>query len=98
MLSVNKNPFSWNEGGNISGPTGALTLTTTDGFTIPVENLSNNIEVSAAKVHHLKTTVLSCWELGLYGNKSLPSLKKNRLDVHTLEEYAYEMKTKCDIV
>ncbi|KAM6978376.1 polycystin-1-like protein 2 [Tautogolabrus adspersus] len=45
MLSLDKNPFSWNERGNISGLIGTLSLTTTDGSRIPVENLSNDIEI-----------------------------------------------------
>ncbi|XP_047457946.1 polycystic kidney disease protein 1-like 2 [Mugil cephalus] len=45
MLSLEKNPFSWNERGNISGLTGALSLTTKDGSSIPVENLSEDIEI-----------------------------------------------------
>uniref|UniRef100_A0A8C9YDZ1 Polycystic kidney disease 1 like 2a n=1 Tax=Sander lucioperca TaxID=283035 RepID=A0A8C9YDZ1_SANLU len=48
MLSLNKNPFSWNERGNISGQIGALSLTTKDGSSIPVENLSEDIKVSPA--------------------------------------------------
>lgn len=66
MLSLDKNPFSWNERGNISGLMGALSLTTKDGSNIPVENLSEGIEVSAAAVHHLHRiglyTVPSCRE------------------------------------
>ncbi|XP_028446278.1 polycystic kidney disease protein 1-like 2 [Perca flavescens] len=45
MLSFNKNPFSWNERGNISGQIGALSLTTKDGSSIPVENLSEDIKI-----------------------------------------------------
>ncbi|XP_039674212.1 polycystic kidney disease protein 1-like 2 [Perca fluviatilis] len=45
MLSFNKNPFSWNESGNISGQIGALSLTTKDGSSIPVENLSEDIKI-----------------------------------------------------
>ncbi|KAM7380789.1 hypothetical protein PAMP_004062 [Pampus punctatissimus] len=45
MLSLDKNPFSWNERGNISGLIGALSLTTKDGSGIPVENLSEYIEI-----------------------------------------------------
>lgn len=52
MLSLNKNPFSWNERGNISGLIGALSLTTQGGSDIPVENLNENIEVSAASVQN----------------------------------------------
>ncbi len=48
MLSLDKNPFSWNERGNISGVIGALSLTTKDGSGIPVDNLSDDVEVSAA--------------------------------------------------
>uniref|UniRef100_A0A3Q3GKD7 Polycystic kidney disease 1 like 2a n=1 Tax=Labrus bergylta TaxID=56723 RepID=A0A3Q3GKD7_9LABR len=47
MLSLDKNPFSWNERGNISGLIGTLSLTTTDGSKIPMESLSDDIEVSA---------------------------------------------------
>lgn len=52
MLSLDKNPFSWNERGNISGPIGALSLATKDGSDIPVENLSEDVEVSAASVQN----------------------------------------------
>lgn len=52
MLSLNKNPFSWNKSGNISGQIGALSLTTIDGSNIPVENLSEDIEVSAASLQN----------------------------------------------
>ncbi|MEQ2292330.1 hypothetical protein AMECASPLE_022105, partial [Ameca splendens] len=44
MLGLDKNPFSWNEKGNISGPIGGLSLTRQDGSGIPVENLSKDIE------------------------------------------------------
>ncbi|XP_036065666.1 polycystic kidney disease protein 1-like 2 [Oryzias melastigma] len=45
MLSLAKNPFSWNEKGNISGLIGSLSLSTEDGSGIPVENLSEDIEL-----------------------------------------------------
>ncbi|XP_032386246.1 polycystic kidney disease protein 1-like 2 [Etheostoma spectabile] len=45
MLSMNKNPFSWNKRGNISGQIGALSLTTKNGSSIPVENLSEDIKI-----------------------------------------------------
>ncbi|XP_034549878.1 polycystic kidney disease protein 1-like 2 [Notolabrus celidotus] len=45
MLSLDKNPFSWHEFGNISGSTGSLSLTRTDGSKIPVENLSDDVEI-----------------------------------------------------
>ncbi|AWP12851.1 putative polycystic kidney disease protein 1-like 2 [Scophthalmus maximus] len=45
MLCVDKNPFSWNEKGNISGKIVALSLTTKDGATIRLENLSEDIEI-----------------------------------------------------
>ncbi|XP_065818468.1 polycystin-1-like protein 2 [Labrus bergylta] len=45
MLSLDKNPFSWNERGNISGLIGTLSLTTTDGSKIPMESLSDDIEI-----------------------------------------------------
>ncbi|XP_015245063.1 PREDICTED: polycystic kidney disease protein 1-like 2 [Cyprinodon variegatus] len=44
MLSLDINPFSWNEKGNISGLIGGLSLTRQDGSGIPVENLSEDIE------------------------------------------------------
>lgn len=47
MLTLDKNPFAWNEGGNISGVVGALSLATQDGSLITVENLSEDIEVSS---------------------------------------------------
>lgn len=64
-MSLDKNPFSWNERGNISGLIGALSLTTKDGSVIPVENLSENIEVSAQQrgiFTELVYNVLSCQE------------------------------------
>ncbi|XP_074551429.1 polycystin-1-like protein 2 [Halichoeres trimaculatus] len=45
MLSLDKNPFSWYDKGNISGFTGSLSLTTTDGGKIHIENLSEEIEI-----------------------------------------------------
>ncbi|XP_041663058.1 polycystic kidney disease protein 1-like 2 [Cheilinus undulatus] len=45
LLSFDTNPFSWNENGNISGSVGSLSLTLTDGSKIPVENLSDGIEI-----------------------------------------------------
>ncbi|KAF3842903.1 hypothetical protein F7725_001752 [Dissostichus mawsoni] len=45
MLSIDNNPFAWHEGGNISGVTAALSLTTTNGSSIAVENLSENIKI-----------------------------------------------------
>ena len=45
MLSFEKNPYSWSEGGNISGAMGSVTLTRQDGSAIPVDNLSEEIEV-----------------------------------------------------
>lgn len=60
MLSLNKNPFSWNKSGNISGLIGALSLTTIDGSNIPVENSSEDIEVSAASLQNCSYTVLPC--------------------------------------
>ncbi|XP_067459444.1 polycystin-1-like protein 2 [Thunnus thynnus] len=45
MLSLDKNPFSWNERGNISSLIGGLSLTTKDGSSIPVKNLNEDIEI-----------------------------------------------------
>lgn len=59
MLSLDKNPFSWNEKGNISGQIGGLSLTRQDGSRIPVENLSEDIEVSVAVEQYLGI-VLNC--------------------------------------
>lgn len=72
MLSLDKNPFSWNDQGNISGLVGALSLTRKDGSDIPVENLSEDIEVSEAtkqpqQLHRLVYTVLSCGARSLWG-------------------------------
>lgn len=50
MLSLAKNPFSWKDGGNISGLIGSLSLTTPGGSNIPVEELSKDIEVSTAQL------------------------------------------------
>lgn len=47
MLALDKNPFAWNERGNISGMVGALSLAAQDGSLITVENLSEDIEVSS---------------------------------------------------
>lgn len=47
MLSLDKNPFAWNERGNVSGVVGELSLTTQDGSLITVESLSEDIEVSS---------------------------------------------------
>lgn len=46
MLTLDKNPFAWNERGNISGMVGALSLVAEDGSLITVEDLSEDIEVS----------------------------------------------------
>ncbi|XP_055361208.1 polycystic kidney disease protein 1-like 2 [Betta splendens] len=45
MLSLKNNPFSWNGNGNISGSIGGLTLTTAQNSRIPVENLTEDIEI-----------------------------------------------------
>ncbi|XP_022597025.1 polycystic kidney disease protein 1-like 2 [Seriola dumerili] len=60
MLSLDKNPFSWNERGNISGLIGALSLTTKDGSRINVENLSEKIEILLPRPveEQVKTSVL----------------------------------------
>lgn len=47
MLTLDQNPFVWNERGNISGRVGALSLAAQDGSLITVENLSKDIEVSS---------------------------------------------------
>lgn len=47
MLTLDKNPFAWNERGNISGRVGALSLTAQDGSLITVDNLNEDIEVSS---------------------------------------------------
>ncbi|TKS67513.1 Polycystic kidney disease protein 1-like 2 PC1-like 2 protein [Collichthys lucidus] len=60
MLSLDKNPFSWNDQGNISGLVGALSLTRKDGSDIPVENLSEDIEILMPRPvgEEVTTTVL----------------------------------------
>lgn len=50
MLTLDKNPFAWNERGNISGMVGALSLAAQDGSLITVENLSEDIEVSSVAI------------------------------------------------
>lgn len=59
MLSLNKNPFSWNKSGNISGLIGGLSLTKRNGSNIPVEDLREDIEVSGGIFVELFYTVLS---------------------------------------
>lgn len=66
MLTLDKNPFSWNERGNISGMVGALSLTAQDGSLITVENLSEDIEVSSVAstmVENLEHFYLQNWIL-----------------------------------
>ncbi|XP_062258132.1 polycystin-1-like protein 2 [Platichthys flesus] len=45
MLSLDKNPFSWNEGGNISGQIVSLSLTRQDGSAIHLQDLSEDVEI-----------------------------------------------------
>ncbi|XP_055755421.1 polycystic kidney disease protein 1-like 2 [Salvelinus fontinalis] len=45
MLSLKKNPFSWSEENNITGTVGSVSLTRGDGSVIPIENLSEEIEI-----------------------------------------------------
>ncbi|CAB1450105.1 unnamed protein product [Pleuronectes platessa] len=45
MLSLDKNPFSWNEGGNISSQIVSLSLTRVDGSTIHLKDLSEDVEI-----------------------------------------------------
>ncbi|KAI9536003.1 hypothetical protein NQZ68_038410 [Dissostichus eleginoides] len=66
MLSIDNNPFAWHEGGNISGVTAALSLTTTNGSSIAVENLSENIKVGVHSTH-LVTECL-CNHLTFFGS------------------------------
>lgn len=54
MLTLEQNPFCWNKRGSISGKIGAVSLTREDGSIIPVENLSENIKVSARLCHFPK--------------------------------------------
>ncbi|XP_068186396.1 polycystin-1-like protein 2 [Antennarius striatus] len=65
MLSLDKNPFSWNERGNISGVIGALSLSKTDGSNIVVENLNEDIEILLPRPvgEEVKTSLL---DLGNY--------------------------------
>uniref|UniRef100_A0A8C4F9S5 Polycystic kidney disease protein 1-like 2 n=1 Tax=Dicentrarchus labrax TaxID=13489 RepID=A0A8C4F9S5_DICLA len=65
-VDVHKNPFTWKERGNISGMVGSLALTTTDGSSILVENLSEDIEVSTAAVQHPHRVVQYCAFLSSY--------------------------------
>ncbi|XP_037542039.1 polycystic kidney disease protein 1-like 2 [Nematolebias whitei] len=70
MLSLDKNPFSWNGRGNISGLIGALSLTTQDGSGIPVENLSEDIEILLPRPNgeQVNTSVL---DLGNYSTTAI---------------------------
>lgn len=77
MLSLNKNPFSWNERGNISGLIGALSLTAQGGSDIPVENLNENIEVSAASVQKCSILCPPINNRFSGGEKAIASSKKN---------------------
>ncbi|CAJ1078835.1 polycystic kidney disease protein 1-like 2 [Xyrichtys novacula] len=65
MMSLDKNPFSWHERGNISGFIGSLSLTKTDGSLISVENLSDDVEIFLPRPvgEQLNTSVL---DLGNY--------------------------------
>uniref|UniRef100_A0A6Q2YTG2 Polycystic kidney disease 1 like 2a n=1 Tax=Esox lucius TaxID=8010 RepID=A0A6Q2YTG2_ESOLU len=45
MQSLKNNPFSWNEEKDISGTVGSVSLTRENGSIIPIENLSEEIEV-----------------------------------------------------
>ncbi|XP_024275138.1 polycystic kidney disease protein 1-like 2 [Oncorhynchus tshawytscha] len=65
MLSFEKNPYSWSEGGNISGAMASVTLTRQDGSAIPVENLSEEIEILLPRLEggQVNSTIL---ELGNY--------------------------------
>ncbi|XP_071256344.1 polycystin-1-like protein 2 [Salvelinus alpinus] len=65
MLSFEKNPYSWSEGGNISGAMGSVTLTRQDGSAIPVENLSEEIEILLPRLEggQVNSTIL---DLGNY--------------------------------
>nr|XP_046204229.1 polycystic kidney disease protein 1-like 2 [Oncorhynchus gorbuscha] len=45
MLSFKKNPFSWSEENNITGTVGSVSLTRGNGSVIPIENLSEEIEI-----------------------------------------------------
>ncbi|XP_078118997.1 polycystin-1-like protein 2 [Sander vitreus] len=70
MLSLNKNPFSWNDRGNISGQIGALSLTTKDGSSIPVENFSEDIKILLPRPvgEQVNTSVL---DLGNFSTTSI---------------------------
>ncbi|KAM3607032.1 uncharacterized protein V6R79_000867 [Siganus canaliculatus] len=60
MRSLDKNPFSWNKRGNISGTIGALSLTTKAGSSIPVKDLSEDIEIMLPSLagHEVNTSFL----------------------------------------
>ncbi|KAM4608650.1 polycystin-1-like protein 2 [Polymixia lowei] len=69
MLSFEKNPFSWRESGNISSVIGTLSLTREDGSNIPVEDLTEDIEVSASTV--VESSILLPRPIGEQGNSSV---------------------------
>lgn len=66
MMTLDKNPFVWNESGNISGVVGALSLAAQDGSLITVENLSEDVEVSSVAMAedsedpYLQNRILFC--------------------------------------
>ncbi|KAJ7986099.1 hypothetical protein DPEC_G00347290 [Dallia pectoralis] len=45
MLSLKSNPFSWNQANDISGTVGSVSLTRGNGSVIPIENLTEEIEI-----------------------------------------------------
>uniref|UniRef100_A0A6Q2XFJ3 Polycystic kidney disease 1 like 2a n=1 Tax=Esox lucius TaxID=8010 RepID=A0A6Q2XFJ3_ESOLU len=65
MLSFEKNPYSWREGGNITGAMGSLSLTREDGSVITVENLSEEIQIFLPRLEEgqVNSTIL---DLGNY--------------------------------
>uniref|UniRef100_A0A3P9A4W2 Polycystic kidney disease 1 like 2a n=1 Tax=Esox lucius TaxID=8010 RepID=A0A3P9A4W2_ESOLU len=64
-VDVRKNPYSWREGGNITGAMGSLSLTREDGSVITVENLSEEIQIFLPRLEEgqVNSTIL---DLGNY--------------------------------
>ncbi|XP_063356334.1 polycystin-1-like protein 2 [Pelmatolapia mariae] len=60
MLNLDVNPFCWKVGWDISGFVGSLSLTTKEGSVIPVENLSEDIQVVFPRFagEQVNTTIL----------------------------------------
>ncbi|TRY93276.1 hypothetical protein DNTS_021652, partial [Danionella cerebrum] len=76
MTSYEINPFSWSEGQQISGSVGSLSLTRKNGSEIPVENLTEEIEIFLPRTEmaEVNQTLL---ELGNFSTVAINVLEPN---------------------